>query len=56
MEKQGKLIISPIVAKKLLDMGNTIIDLKPNKRNPRETVFVFEVTNKLSSDLKSLSK
>lgn len=56
MEKQSKLIFSPMIAKQLLEKGNPIIDLKQNKHNPREVVFVFEVTEKFNLDLKSLSK
>lgn len=51
-----KLIMNPTMARKLLQKGNTIIDLKPKKENPRETIFVFDLTNKLLKDMESLSK
>lgn len=54
--KNTKLIMSPTMARKLLGKGNTIVDLKPKKENPRETIFVFKATNKLLSDMEALSK
>lgn len=54
--KNTKLIMSPTMARKLLSKGNTIVDLKPKKENSRETIFVFELTNKLLNDMESLSK
>lgn len=54
--KNTKLIMSPTMARKLLGKGNTIVDLKPKKENPRETIFVFEATDKLLSDMEALSK
>ena len=32
-------------------MGNVIIDIKPCKENRDKTIFVFEDTEKLQSDL-----
>lgn len=51
----SKLILNPTIARKLLHCGNKIIDIKPKKENIRETIFVFELTNKLNNDLKSIS-
>lgn len=39
--KDTKLIFSPNVARNLLRLGNTIVDIKPNKENKLRTVFVF---------------
>ena len=41
-ERETKLIFSPNVARKLLKLGNTIIDIKPNRNNKLKTVFVFK--------------
>jgi hypothetical protein len=55
--KEYKVIIKPSVARKLLKLGNPIIDIKPNKNNPTEaTVFVFEKTEKFVEDLKEQLK
>ena len=51
----GKLIMNPIMSRKLL-LGNTVIDLKPKKENYRETIFIFEATDKLVKDINMLSK
>lgn len=37
-------------------MGNPIIDIKPNKKNNRETIFIFECTDKLLSDLSKITR
>lgn len=51
-----KLIMNPTMARKLLQKGNPIVDIKPKKENPRETIFVFHSTDKLLKDMESLSK
>lgn len=51
-----KIIIKPPIARLLLHKGNPIIDIKPNKENPTETVFVFEDTEKLKNDLTAITK
>ena len=50
-----KIIYNPAIARKLLHMGNLIVDIKPNKLNEKETYFVFECSDKLLRDLTSLS-
>lgn len=37
----GKLIMNPNLAIYLLRNGYQIIDLEPNKSDPRRTVFIF---------------
>lgn len=51
-----KVIIKPSIARTLLHKGNMIIDIKPNKDKPLETVFVFEDNEKLRNDLTSITK
>ncbi len=51
-----KIIIKPPIARMLLQKGNPIIDIKPNKNSPTETVFVFESTDKLKNDLTDITK
>jgi len=46
-----KVIIRPSIARTLLHKGNPIVDIKPNKDKPLESVFIFENTEKLKSDL-----
>ena len=50
-----KVILSPSIARTLLHMGNQIIDIKPNKNNKNETVFVFENTEKLKNNLSEVT-
>jgi hypothetical protein len=45
------VILNPAIARKLLQLGNTILDIKPNKNNKSETVFIFEDTEKLRGDM-----
>lgn len=51
-----KVIINPSMARQLLHKGNLIIDIKPNIKNKRETVFVFQNTDKLLEDLGSITR
>ena len=53
---ESKVITNPSIARALLQKGNNIIDIKPNKNNVRETVFIFENTDKLKNDLTSITK
>lgn len=50
---ETKLIFTPYVARNLLRMGNRIVDIKPSKGNKEKTIFVFEDTEKLRSDMAS---
>lgn len=50
-----KVIIKPCIARTLFKMNNNLVDFKPNKNNPLETVFVFEDTEKLRQDLKFIT-
>ena len=47
-----KSIFTPYVARRLLRMGNQIVDIKPDKNNKDKTIFVFEATEKLKDDMK----
>lgn len=51
-----KIIYNPSIARQLLKKGNCLIDIKPNKLNKKETIFIFECTNKLLEDLTFISK
>lgn len=39
------------MARRLLKMGNVIVDIKPYKENRDRTIFVFQDTEKLQADL-----
>ena len=52
---KGKSIFAPATARRLLRMGNFIIDIKPDKNNIDKTVFVFRDDEKLRKDLLTLS-
>lgn len=51
-----KEIFTPYVARRLLHMGNPIIDIKPDKKNRDKTIFIFEITNKFKEDMAVASK
>lgn len=55
-EANKKLIINSGVARKLIQLGNQVVDIKPLKENPCRSAFVFIVTNKFSSDLSKVGK
>lgn len=48
------VITSAAISRKLLRMGNPILDIKPNRENNRETVFVFRKEQKLLNDLEEI--
>ncbi len=54
MEKKYKSIFKPAIARRLLKMGNPIVDIKNMKENPDKTMFYFEVTEKFEQDLAKL--
>ena len=56
MDKHYKEIFTPYVARRLLRMGNPIIDIKPDKNNRDKTIFIFEVTNKFNADIVEASR
>lgn len=51
-----KLIFSPNVARNLLKLGNTIVDIKPNKENKMKTVFVFKNDEHFRESLDNMIK
>lgn len=50
-----KIIYNPSIARQLLHLGNDIKDIKPNKLNKKETIFIFECDEKLLKDLTMIS-
>ena len=51
-----KEIFTPYVARRLLKMGNKVVDIKPYKGNRDKTVFVFEVNDKFIEDMAVATK
>ena len=51
-----KIIVNPSIARQLLHRNNEIKDIKPKRENIKETVFVFEDTEKLRNDLTAITK
>ena len=43
--RQCKVVSDPAIARKLLRDGYKIVDIKPKKKFPRESAFVFESVN-----------
>lgn len=55
-QKEFQVIVKPSISRKLLKLGHQIIDIKPNKDDPKATVHVFLYTEKLKQDLIQLTK
>ena len=53
-EKQYKTIFNPGIARRLLKLGNAIIDIKPDRNNSTKTLFIFEINEKFNNDLRVL--
>lgn len=51
---RNKCILNPTIARQLLHKGHVIVDIKPKKENPRETVFIFKDTEQFQKDLKEI--
>lgn len=54
MQRVGKIITDVAIARKLIQLGNRVIDIKPRHGNPEATVFVFEKNDKLELDLRNV--
>lgn len=54
IEKRFKTIFNPGIARRLLKLGNAIIDIKPDRNNPAKTLFLFEINEKFNNDLRVL--
>lgn len=53
-EKSAKIIYEACDARKLLRMGYTIIDIKPDKNNANKTLFIFKVEDNFLDDMKKV--
>ena len=51
---KGKIITDVAIARKLIQSGNRVIDIKPRHGNPEATVFVFESSIKLDADIQEI--
>lgn len=49
-EKNSKLIFKSYIARRLIKMGNKVIDIKPDRENAQRTIFVFNVDDKFNRD------
>lgn len=55
-EKQGRIISDPSLARKLIRNGFALIDIKPKRKYPRESVFVFDNTDDFNEMLEVFIK
>ena len=53
-ELNNKPIFKKSLAFKLIDMGNKLIDVIPNDRNPKYLIFYFEDNEKFENDLSKI--
>ena len=54
-EKKAIIVFAGHVARELLHMGYTIIDIKKDNLTPIKSVFVFKVEGNLIADMKKLT-
>ena len=50
----SKVVFSPIIARRLLKKGFSIIDIKPNHENPQASVYVFRNSSLLMDELHNM--
>ena len=55
-ELQNKIVRNPMIARKLLQRGNSIVDIKPARGDNNRTVFVFANTTKFQEDFTKVIK
>lgn len=48
--KTSKLIFKSYIARRLIKMGNKVIDIKPDRENAQRTIFVFQIDDKFNRD------
>jgi hypothetical protein len=53
-EMNSKLVFSPQISRRLLKMGNQIIDIKADKNDQKRTVFVFKKDEKFNDDFNTV--
>lgn len=53
-EMNSKLVFSPQISRRLLKMGNQIIDIKADKNDQKRTVFVFKKDEKFNNDFNTV--
>lgn len=51
MDEIGRVVINANVARRLINEGFVLIDIKPNKYNKDKTCFVFRNTKQLNDEL-----
>lgn len=49
-----KIITDVAIARRLIRLGNIVVDIMPRRDNPVATVFVFEENEKLLNDEKAV--
>lgn len=55
-KKQSIIVFNGDTARKLLRLGYTIIDVKPDKRNRIKSVFVFRYENDIDRAIATVNK
>lgn len=53
-EKKGRCVYAAPVARELIRRGFVVIDIKPNKENHLQTVFVFAETDDFNAALEEI--
>lgn len=56
MEERLKCIISPKLARSLIQMGFIVKDIRPNRDIPNATIFLFERSEELEKQIEIFKK
>ena len=54
MDNPRKIILSGGIAKRLLNRGHIVVDVKPKRDNPKESAFLFFVDQWLREDVNEI--
>lgn len=49
-----RIVTDVAIARRLIRLGNVVVDIMPRRDNPVATVFVFEENEKLLNDEKAI--
>lgn len=53
---ERKVIISPVIARKLVQAGCLIVDIMPDRKNSSKSVFAFQVDEKFTKLFKEVQE
>ncbi len=52
--KESKVIFKNYISRRLIKMGNQVVDIKPDREDPKRTLCVFKKDAKFDQDLNTV--